>query len=99
MASRNLVKPFFPVPPTEYSASYMAELVRSFTVYLNQMQNPGEGRATFMVLTALQDTDQGLETGALFQQDGFVKITQANTPHVGGLSGITATGTVTVVTT
>jgi hypothetical protein len=99
MASRNLVKPFFPVPPTEYSATYMAELVRSFSIYLNQMQNPGEARATFMVLTALQDTDQGLETGALFQQDGFVKITQANTPHVGGLSGITATGTVTVVTT
>jgi hypothetical protein len=97
MVSRNLVKPFFPVPQREYSAAYMAELVRSFSVYLNQMQNPGEGRATFMVLTALQDTDQGLETGALFQQDGFVKITQANTPHVGGLSGTAAIGTVTVV--
>jgi hypothetical protein len=99
MASRNLVKPFFPVPPTEYSVTYMAELVRSFSIYLNQMQNPGEARATFIVLTNLQDTDQGLETGALFQQEGFVKITQANTPHVGGLSGTSAIGTVTVVTT
>lgn len=99
MASRNLVKPFFPVPPADYSPSYMAEVVRAFSVYLNQMQNPGEGRATFMVLTDLQNTDQGLETGALFQQDGFVKITQANTPHVGGLSGTAAIGTVTVVTT
>lgn len=99
MASRNLVKPFFPVPPKDYSPTYMAEVVRAFSVYLNQMQNPGEGRATFMVLTDLQNTDQGLETGALFQQDGFVKITQANTPHVGGLSGAAAIGTVTVVTT
>lgn len=99
MSSRNLVRPFFPVPPKDYNASYMAELVRAFSVYLNQMQNPGEGRATFIVLTDLQTTDQGLETGALFQQGGFVKIALANTPHVGGLSGTASVGTVTVVTT
>ena len=96
--SRNLVLPFFPVAPTEYSQPYFAEVVRAFSVYLEQMQNPGEGRNTFMVLTNLQTDDSGLETGALFQQDGFVKITLSNSPHVRGSTGTGGVGTVTVTT-
>ncbi len=96
--SRNLVLPFFPVAPQQYDQQYFAEVVRAFSVYLEQMQNPGEGRNTFMVLTNLQTDDSGLETGALFQQDGFVKITLINTPHVRGSAGTGAVGTVTVTT-
>jgi hypothetical protein len=96
--SRNLVLPFFPVAPQQYDQQYFAEVVRSFSVYLEQMQNPGEGRNTFMVLTNLQTDDSGLETGALFQQDGFVKITLINTPHVRGSAGTGAVGSVTVTT-
>jgi len=51
------------------------------------------------VLTNLQTNDQGLEVGALFEQDGFVKITKANTPHVGGLAATGGVGSVTVTTT
>jgi len=65
---------------------------------LEQMQNPGEGRNTQLVLTNLQTDDSGLETGALFQQDGFVKITLINTPHVRGSAGTGAVGSVTVTT-
>ena len=96
--SRNLVLPFFPVAPQQYDQQYFAELVRSFSLYLNQQQNPGEGRNTFIVLTDLQTDDSGLETGALFQQDGFVKITQANTPHARGSSAAGSVGSVTVST-
>lgn len=99
MSSRNLVRPFFPIAPKAYDRRYLEELVRSFSTHLNQLQNPGEARATFMVLTGLQTTDQGLETGALFQQGGFVKIALANSPNVGGLKGTAMSGTVTVVTT
>ena len=94
--SRNLVLPFFPIPPSEYDRQYLAEVVRSFSVYLEQMQNPGEGRNTALVLTNLQTDDSGLETGALFQQSGFVKITEVNTPHVRGSQGTTSVGSVTV---
>jgi hypothetical protein len=97
--SRNLFRPFFPVPPTEYSQRYLAEVVRSFSVYLDQQQNPGEGRNTELTLTNLQTDDSGLETGALFQQGGFVKITQLNSPHVRGSSALGSVGTVSVVTT
>ena len=96
--SRNLVLPFFPIAPQQYEQQYFAEVVRAFSVYLEQMQNPGEGRNTFMVLTNLQTDDSGLETGALFQQDGFVKITLINTPHVRGSAGTGAVGSVTMTT-
>ena len=96
--SRNLVRPFFPIPPGEYTQQYFAELVRSFSTYLEQMQNPGEGRHTQLVLTNLQTDDSGLETGALFQQDGFVKITLVDTPHVRGQQAAGAVGDVTVTT-
>jgi len=96
--SRNLVLPFFPIPPSEYDREYLAEVVRSFSVYLEQIQNPGEGRNTGLVLTNLQTDDSGLETGALFQQAGFVKITLVNTPHVRGQQATGSVGSVTVTT-
>jgi hypothetical protein len=97
--SRNLVRPFFPEPPREYSNQYFSELVRSFSTYLINMQNPGEGRNTFGVFTNLQTDDSGLETGAIFNHGGYVKITQENTPHVRGSAGIGSVGSVTVTTT
>lgn len=97
--SRNLVRPFFPEPPREYSNRYFSELVRSFSTYLINMQNPGEGRNTFGVFTNLQTDDSGLETGAIFNHGGYVKITQENTPHVRGSAGIGSVGSVTVITT
>ena len=97
--SRNLALPYFPIPPQSYDQRYFAEVIRAFSVYLEQSQNPGEGRNTFIVLTALQTDDVGLETGALFQQGGFVKIALANAPHVRGSSALGSVGSVTVVTT
>ena len=94
--SRNLVRPYFPIPPTEYNQPYFAEIIRAFSVYLEQQQNPGEGRNTFLVLTNLQNNDFGLETGALFEVDGFVKITKANVPHVVGSGATGGVGSVTV---
>ncbi len=95
--SRRLTRPFFPIPPPQYMQNYFAELVRSFSVYLDQMQNPGDMRGTQLTLTELQTDDVGLETGALFQHDGFVKIAQLNTASVRGSGGTGQVGQVTVV--
>lgn len=97
--SRNLPLPSLPIPPAEYQQQYFAEVVRALSVYMQNERNPGEGRHTTMVLTALPTNDQGLEVGALFEQDGFVKIAKANTPHVAGLGATGSVGAVTVITT
>ncbi len=72
--SRNLARPFFPIPPPEYSARYMNELVRAFSVYLDQQSNPGLGRFTNVTLTELPTSAAGLEPGTLYNDAGTVKV-------------------------
>ena len=102
--SRNLVRPFFPIPPQEYDKRYFDEVIRSFAVYLDQMQNPGEGRNTALVLTNLQTDDQGLEPGSLYQGAnsdglvGYVKITLADISALRGNVSTGQVGSVTVTT-
>jgi len=95
----NVPAPFFPTPPEGYNRQYMAQIVRAFSVFIQQVNNPGDAIYTNLQLTNLPTNDQGLQTGALFQQGGFVKITQANSPHVAGVSATSVLGTVTVVIT
>ena len=97
MANRSLVQPFFAVPPRFYNQEYMYSVVRAFSVFLNVVMNPGDIRATTIVLTNLPASDSGLEPGALFAQGGYVLITEANRPHPGGVEATGAVGTVTVV--
>jgi len=65
-------------------------------VYLEQARNPGEGRNTFTVFTDLQSNDVGLEPGAVFEVDGFLKVSRSGNPHPAGTSGTGTVGTVTV---
>lgn len=99
--SRNLTLPFFPKAPQEYDRNYMEQVVLSFSLYLEQMQNPGQGRNTRLVLTDLPLSDQGLEVGSLFQyrdaSGAFVKITVPDQTNLLGLSANGNSGGVTVV--
>jgi hypothetical protein len=45
--------PFFPTPPGEYNRQYMAQLVRAFSVFVQQANNPGDAIFTTLKLTAL----------------------------------------------
>ena len=38
----NSPAPFFPTPPGEYNRQYMAQLVRAFSVFVQQVNNPGD---------------------------------------------------------
>jgi|TARA_R110001592_G_scaffold64079_3_gene196748 hypothetical protein len=96
MSTRKVVRPLFPQAPADYNQNYAAEVVRAFSVFLEQVQNPGDLRATTLTLTNLQDNNQGLEVGAVFQVNGVLHITLANQPYPAGLSATTAVGQVTV---
>ena len=96
--SRNLVRPFFPIPPQEYDLNYFNEVIRSFSVYLDQMQNPGEGRHTTLVLTELPSNDSGLEEGSIFVVDGVLRIPVASKPFAASFSVTGSVGSVTVTT-
>lgn len=94
--SRNLTLPRFPNPPASYDPKYIADMVRAFSLYQQAQQNPGEGRATFMVFTNLQTNDSGLEAGTVFRDGaGFLKISMLNSPNVGGLQATGGVGQIT----
>ena len=96
--SRNLPLPFLPVPPAGYDQSYLAEIVRALSVYMQNERNPGEGRNTFTVFTDLQTDDVGLEPGSVFNHGGYLKVSELNSPHVQGSSATGTVGSVTVST-
>jgi hypothetical protein len=94
--SRSLIRPQFPVAPEAYSQRYMSEVVRQFSLLIQQLQNPGDARHTVITLTNLPTDDVGLEQGSVYNHNGFLKISELDTSSVRG-SGLTVTiGTVTV---
>ena len=74
MSSNQVAPPRLPEPPSEYTQQYMADLVRSIQVFIEQERNPGEMRGTKITLTALPTSASGLETGALYNDSGTVKV-------------------------
>lgn len=49
MAS-NVPVPYFPTPPGEYDRQYMAQVIRAFAVFAQQVNNPGPIRGTTLTL-------------------------------------------------
>lgn len=49
--SRSVPIPYFPIPPQQYDAQYLAEVTRAFAGYAQQMNTPGPWRATSLTLT------------------------------------------------
>jgi hypothetical protein len=97
MASNVTPFPRLPSPQGEIDSIYMTDLVRALETFISVVQNPGGSRATDLTLTALQSgNDVGLELGALYELDGFVKITLANVSACSGISATSGLGTVTV---
>ena len=74
MSSNQVAPPRRPEPPIEYTQQYMADLVRSMQVFIEQERNPGEMRGTKLTLTDLPTSATGLETGALYNDSGTVKV-------------------------
>ena len=74
MSSNKLPPPRLPEPPVEYSQQAMRDLIRALQTFINQERNPGEIRATKITLTDLPTSSSGLETGALFNDSGTIKI-------------------------
>lgn len=74
MAKPELAPPRLPTPGREVTTQYMDDLVRALEVFISQQQTAGELRATKITLTDLPTSASGLETGALYNDSGTVKI-------------------------
>jgi len=74
MASNEIAPPRLPEAPQEYSVSYMQDLIRALEVFIEQERNPGQLRGTTITLTNLPTSATGLESGALYNDGGTVKV-------------------------
>jgi len=74
MSSSQIAPPRLPEAPPEYSQQYVQDLVRALEVFIEQERSPGELRGTRITLTDLPTSATGLETGALYNDSGTVKV-------------------------
>jgi len=99
MSSRQVTRAFFPNPPAEYQQDTIAAIQEAYEILIRQLQNPGDERFTTLTLTNLQSgSDQGLEVGAVYEKEGFLKIALANEPNALGVAANGSVGSVTVST-
>ena len=95
--SRGLVQPYFPNPPAGYDQGYQAEVLRAFSVFLQQVNNPGPWQASALTLPNLQFDNVGLPLGGVFQYGDELRITVANMPYPRGSQATGAVGQATVI--
>ena len=74
MAQVQKPPPRLPEAPQQYDPQYMADLLRALEIFISQERTPGEMRGTKITLTDLPTSSSGLESGALFNDSGTVKI-------------------------
>ncbi len=74
MSLKLVPAPRLPEPTIEYSVSYMQDLLRALEIFIEQERTPGELRGTKITLTELPTSASGLESGALWNDSGTVKI-------------------------
>lgn len=74
MSVVGLVPPRLPEAPSEYNQQYMADLLRALEIFISQERTPGELRGTKITLTDLPTSATGLESGALYNDSGTVKV-------------------------
>ena len=96
MSSRNVASPRLPLPIGDVDQAYIIDLVRALDFFIQQSDNPGEGRNTKLVFTDMPTSDVGLEAGTLYRFGNDVKISLLNIAGVDGSSGTATLGNVTV---
>jgi hypothetical protein len=74
MSLINVPPPRMPEPTKEYSVTYMQDLLRALEIFIEQERTPGDIRGTKLTLTDLPTASTGLESGALWNDSGTVKI-------------------------
>ena len=74
MSSNQIAPPRLPDPPDVIDQRYLQDLIRALELFIQQERNPGELRGTKITLTELPTSATGLETGALYNDSGTVKV-------------------------
>jgi len=64
--------PFFPVPPTEYSQQYLAEVTRAFSVFAAQITNPAIAKPVLIEIPT--SSLSGDEVGTVYETNTILRL-------------------------
>ena len=95
--TQKTIRPVLPIPPMEYDALYINQLIRSLEVLISEVRNPDINIPN----TALSSVGVAntLNIGDMFEDDSSLRVVRAEDKHSGSFSATGSVGTVTVVTT
>ena len=74
MALVGVTPPRLQTPSGEIDSNYVTDIVRALELFIDQKRTAGELRGTKITLTNLPTSATGLETGALYNDSGTVKV-------------------------
>jgi hypothetical protein len=74
MALKSFAPPNLPMPPDEYSAQYLNQLVRSLNTYFRQLGSTTPIVVDSITLNSLPTSATGLPVGTVWNDAGTLKI-------------------------
>ena len=92
------IRQVLPLPGPSYSPSYMQQLVRALTDYIEQMANPGPVVCSSLRILQVPHSGYSLPNGSVWSNSGVLYIVESSNGYAGSVTGTTALGTVTVTT-
>lgn len=78
MSLGSVAPPRLPEPPLEYEKSYINDLLRALEIFIQQVSNPGEVRASDLSITNLKEHTSSILDGALTTSDTTITLLDAS---------------------
>lgn len=80
----NVPVPYFPTPPDTYDRQYMAQVIRAFSVFAQQVNNPGPIRGTTLTLNPTgEKIDAGELSWSIEEETVDLTLTEGVVQHIG----------------
>ena len=99
MALQKFKAPTLPVPPLQYDANFMSQLVRALATYFNLLDSTTPIQVDGLILSGLPTNGAGLPLGSVYSDDGTLKIVVLYRSYAASLQATATIGNVTVTTT
>jgi hypothetical protein len=74
MALKSFAAPVLPLPPAEYSAQYLNQIVRTLNQYFQQLGSTNPIEVDSILLRNLPTSATGLPVGSVWNDTGTLKI-------------------------
>ena len=98
MALQKFKAPTLPVAPSSYDSNFMSQLIRALTSYFSLLDSTTPIQVDSMILSGLPTNGAGLAIGAVYSDNGTLKIVVPYLTYAASLQATATVGNVSVTT-